>query len=238
MPPQKTFAQLAVEQAVEQAARVDLTVDPVTPHSDRRLISRALGMAPDGVALTAPAAADGRKVFLPDDWRVGLAFDLAGLWFQALSRVVRHCFFAAQWPGRVDAIVVRCPERLASCNRRQSLRRHLSPDEVTKVTLWRVTDAGPGAEACMGSLVDLSANGLGVETKADPGLARDTAVRVRVRLPGTAEAVVLSGSVKHCSPGPTGWKVGIGDACELDGRPILIAEDWTHAVMYGNRAST
>lgn len=237
MPPQKTFAQLAVEQAVEQAARVDLTVDPVTPHSDRRLISRALGLAPDGVALTAPAAADGRKVFLPDDWRVGLAFDLAGLWFQARSRVVRHCFFAAQWPGRVDALVVRCPERLASCNRRQSLRRHLAPEEVTQVTLWRETGSGP-AEVCKGSLVDLSASGLGVETTSDPGLARDTAVRVRVRLPGTAEAVVLSGSVKHCSPGPCGWKVGIGDACELDGRPVLIAEDWTQAVMYGNRAST
>ena len=122
MPDHKTFARVAIEQAAANAVRVDLVLDAVTPHTDTRLISRALGLCPDGLALATPASANGRKVYLPGDWELGLSFELGRLWFQARTVVLRHTFFDCGRGCRADAVLVRSPDRLTSCNRRRSVR--------------------------------------------------------------------------------------------------------------------
>ena len=237
MPDHKTFARVAIEQAAANAVRVDLVLDAVTPHTDTRLISRALGLCPDGLALATPASANGRKVYLPGDWELGLSFELGRLWFQARTVVLRHTFFDCGRGCRADAVLVRSPDRLTSCNRRRSVRHRLPPGQRTSIRLWPAptgsAEPAPPADALAGVLGDFSAGGLGIELWAEPNLERGCEILVQLRL-GGADDVLLRAMVKHCTPLPDRWHVGLGDIAELDGTAIDVAE---HPAVTGRSGS-
>jgi len=236
MPDHKTFARVAIEQAAANAVRVDLVLDAVTPHTDTRLISRALGLCPDGLALATPASADGRKVYLPADWELGLSFEIGGLWFQARTVILRHTFFDCGRGRRADALIVQSPNQLTSCNRRRSVRHRVPASQRTPIRLWPAptgpAEPAPPADALAGVLVDFSAGGLGLELWAEPNLERGCEILVQLRL-GGADDVLLRAMVKHCTPLPDRWHVGLGDVAELDGTAIDVAE---HPAVTGRRS--
>jgi hypothetical protein len=213
--PSPSFAEIAVWEAVARRARVDLVIKPVTPHTETRLLSRFLGKpGDDQVALEVPRDRRGTKVFVPAGWEVGMAFEVGGLWLQARAEVVGHCQFAALPGMRVDALLIRPPQRILSLNRRRSPRYVADPTRPVWATVWAAEriDSGRGGSGRGGRLVDFSGGGLGIRLAAPPPLDVGGAAYIRLQALDADECPIYLGVLKHATPGDDGsWRVGFGE---------------------------
>jgi len=223
----KTFAATAIQEAVARRARVDLVIDPVTPHTPRRLISRLLGVDQAGdLALVVPTAAPGDKVFLPAGWQVGLAFELADLWMQSRTTVVGHSQFPLHPTRRVDALTVASPAKILSCNERRKRRHHADPLKPVQATILTVIDPQghrSSGEPVVARLRNWSQGGLGLEFTGPHTLAVNCQLIVQVRIPGLVTASRFRGTVRHVTLlGPGAWMVGLGDVEELPTSDALL----------------
>ncbi len=214
-----SFVEIAVWEAVTRRTRVDLVLRSVTGRTDTRLISRFLGLPPDGlIALDVPRTTRGDRAFVPAGWEVGMAFDIAGVWLQARTTVAGHCQFPLRPTRRVDALLVRRPERILSANRRRRPRRRVDPSRPIRATVWPAGMGGPAPpeEAHAGWLIDSSDGGLGVGLAKPLRLEVGSPCYLRLAEPGAAECPLFRGRLRHCTPQDDGtWRAGFGEVSEL-----------------------
>jgi len=216
----KSFAEVTLIEAAARRLRADLVMKPVTPDGETRLISRFIGVeSPQRVILAPPVTARGRKVFVPDDWELGISFDLANVWFQAATRVIEHCLFYRSPTTRIDALAVAMPANLHSRNRRQSPRHDPPTDAATFATIWpvdRIEDENL-APLAKGRLQDFSATGLGVRLGEPIDLPTGMSAVICLETSSGNESAFLRGILRHCSPlGDGNWVVGFGDITGLE----------------------
>ncbi len=210
----KSFAKVTINEAVTQRFRVDLVLKPVTPATDKRLMSRFLGTHSDeGIVLSVPWTKCSKKVFVPAGWDIGMAFELGGLWMQTRTKAVGHCQFPLHPTQRVDGLIVRQPTRILSIRPgRRKQRYKVNPSRPVAVTVWPAKDlegveAGP---AQTGQLVDWSEGGLRVEFSEPPRLDVGTRLLIRFQTLPAKECPIMQGVVRHYTPGEKGfWQVGL-----------------------------
>lgn len=214
-----TFTETAIREAAARRARVDLVLDPVTPETDRRLISRMLGINTDGdVVLEVPKTNQARKVFIPAGWQLGMAFEVVDVWMQSRSIVLGHCQFPIRPGRRVDALTVKRPEKIVSCNQRRKPRWRGDPLNLVSATILAIDgrecqDAeGPSRVA---RLRDWSEGGLGLQFVGSHDLEAGVRVLVRLWIASLGKSLLLTGVVKHVTPlAPEASLVGVGDVEE------------------------
>lgn len=214
-----SFSEIAVIEAITRRLRVDLVLKPVTPGSDKRLISTFLGTSgEEQIVLAVPRTPRGAKVFVPDEWEVGLSFGLGGLWLQARSQVVGRCQFALQPTRRADAILVRRPARILSANRRRVPRHPTNSTRPVAAMAWAadVIAATDSAAPQVGRLMNWSEEGLAIRFFGPPSLNDGDKAIVRLHLSKTEECPILQGVVRHStSEGNNCWVVGLGDVSDV-----------------------
>ena len=216
----RTFTETAVREAAARRTRVDLVLDPVTPDTDTRLISRLIGIDPDGdLVLDVPKGTGGRKVFIPPGWPLGLAFELADLWMQSRTRVVGHCQFPVRPGRRVDAMTVERPERIVSCNQRKKSRHRSDILDPVTATILATTAHGheePPGRCFSARLKDWSEGGLGLQIDGPHSMETGFVVLVRVRIPYLTKSSLFRGVVKHVTMlAPDVSLIGVGDVQEV-----------------------
>lgn len=216
----RTFTETAVREAAARRTRVDLVLDPVTPGTDGRLISRLIGIDADGnLILDVPRTSSGNKVFVPAGWRLGLAFELADMWMQSRSVVVGHAQFPVRPARRVDALVVGRPERIISCNQRRRPRHKSDALKPVSAMIQAARDLerqGAPGPCLTAQLRDWSEGGLGLQLTGGHNLRIGLAVLVRVRIPGLTRESLFRGRIKHVTAlGPEVSLIGVGDVREV-----------------------
>jgi len=216
----KTFTETAVWQAAIRRTRVDLVLAPVTPHTDSRLISRLLGLDDEGnLVLDVPRTSRDKKVFIPDGWQIGLAFELADLWMQSRSVVIGHCHYHIHPTRRVDALTVEPPVRIISCNERRNRRHKTDPLKhvaVAVLATYGPDGHGPLPSRLTGRLRNWSEDGMGLEFIESHDLQPNCQLIVQVHIPALERASLFRGVVKHVTslaPGLT--LVGMGEVEEI-----------------------
>ena len=218
-----SFSEVALVEAVARMASVYLALRPVPPSRHRRLTSRLLAFDGCGdLVLDVPAAGED-KVFIPADWDVGLFFPVGEFMLQALTRVVGHTFHRTCSNRRVDALIVRRPERLISLNQRSEVRQEVS--QYVPVTIWpsERSDSDPAlgdppllGPPRLGLLANRSPNGLGVLLQSDARIEPGTSVLVRLEDPASATADLFRAVLKHCTGQiGGGYLAGLGELAEL-----------------------
>ena len=192
---------------------------PVVADGDRRLISHFLGLEdPCRVILAPPKTGNGKKVFLPVGWELGMSFDLANVWFQATTTVLEHCMFRQSPSQRVDALAVKQPQQLLSANRRSTPRRRADPARPFTATIWsaqRVADTKL-APLQVGMLQDWSAAGLGARLWRPLDLAPGDRAVICLDSVAGEDSVFLWGVLRHCTATEDGcWLAGFGDLTDM-----------------------
>ena len=216
----KTFTDTALQEAAARRIRVDLVIDPVTPNTPGRLISRLFGIdEAGGLVLDVPQAAPAGRVFLPTGWQVGMAFELADLWMQSRTTVTGHCQFPLHPARRVDALVLAPPTKIISCNERGKQRHVTNPLKPVLATVLTMIDPqgrGPTDVHQVARLRNWSQGGLGLEFAEPHPLEVYCQIVVEVRIVGLVRASQFRGTVKHVTPlSPGVCMVGVGDVEEL-----------------------
>jgi hypothetical protein len=211
----QSFAETTIIEAVARLVRVDLVLEPITAHTDTRLISRFIGLRDEGIVLAVPHTQKDEKVFVPDGWELGLAFELGPLWLQARTVVLAHCQHMFRSDKRVDALVIQRPDKLVSANRRREKRETAQGDHPVTVTLWPA-DKALSAGAIRGRLLDQSETGLGLELAARLKVEEGAEVLVRLHVRNARECPILRGTVRRSRATAEGfWIVGLGDIVEI-----------------------
>ena len=216
----KTFTETAVWEAATRRTRVDLVLDPITPRTDSRLISRLLGLDDEGnLVLDVPRTSQDKKVFVPAGWQVGLAFELADLWMQSRSVVVGHCHYHIHSTRRIDALTVERPPRIVSCNRRRNPRQEVEPFRSVSAAIlatYGPDGQGPLPSHLVGRLRNWSEDGMGLEFIESHDLVPNCQLVIQVRIPALERASLFRGVVKHVTSLAPGLSlVGIGDIEEV-----------------------
>jgi len=212
----RSFSEITFIEAAARRTRVGLVLTPVTPGGPKRLISHFLGIAGEGrLVLATPETIKGKKVFVPPGWRVGLAFELGGFWFQAATDVLEHGMFQRYAIRRVDALIVRQPERLKSSpNRRDRPRQQADPTKPFLATIWSEEDVEQTRHDPLGvgRLQDWSETGLGVNLAKPLTLAAGRRAIIRLDRAVTEECLFVWGTLRHCTPADGGiYLAGFGD---------------------------
>lgn len=213
----KTFTETAVWEAATRRTRVDLVLDPVTPGTDSRLISRLLGLDDEGnIVLDVPKTSRDKKVFIPAGWQIGLAFELADLWMQSRSVVIGHCQYHLHPTRRIDALTVERPERIISCNERRKPRhRTAGAVSATVLATYGPDGHGPLPSDLVGRLRNWSEDGMGLEFTDAHDLQLNCQLVIQVRIPALERASLFRGMVKHVTELAPGLSlVGIGEVEE------------------------
>ncbi len=218
-----SFTEVALVEAVARMASVYLALRPVPPSRHRRLTSRLLAFDVYGDLVLAVPAAGEEKVFIPEGWDVGLFFSVGEFMLQALTQVAGHSFHRVDANRRVDALIVRRPERLVSINQRSEVRQEVS--QYVPVTLWPTEPSGEGSVCsgppllgppCSGLLTNRSHNGLGTLLQSELPFRPGTNVLVRLEDPAATTAELFRAILKHCTPQiGGGYLAGLGDLTEL-----------------------
>jgi len=215
----KSFEEITFIEAAARHARVDLVLDSVVPEGDRRLISRFLGIEnPGRIILAPPVTADGKKVFLPEGWQVGISFDLANVWFQAKTTVIEYCMFQQSTTRRVDALAIAQPTKLISANRRSTPRYRIAPTRQFYAKIWsaeRLTDEKLDP-LHTGKLQDWSEAGLGVRLREPTGLNTGMEAVICLENDTGTDSLFLRGILRHCTAlGDGCWLAGFGEVADL-----------------------
>ena len=216
----ETFTETAVREAAARRTRVDLVLDPVTPDTDSRLISRLLGINTDGhLVLDVPKTRQGKKVFVPTGWRLGLAFELADLWMQSRSVVLGHCHFPVLPGRRVDALTVERPEKIISCNERKRPRQSADPLHPASATILAThgrDDERPLSPCHFARLRNWSEEGMGLQIDGPHSLEAGFEVLIHVQVSKLAKGTLFRGTVMHVTMlAPDVSLIGVGDVQEV-----------------------
>jgi len=214
----REFSATSFVEAVARRARVDLVLKPVTPSSERRLISRFLGLhGGDGLVLAVPQA-KGRKVFVPTGWDLGMLFPVGGFALQARTTVLGHCQFRLRPSRRVDAIIIQRPSEILAINRRKHPRHDVDLSRPVRASLW-VADRLAGGQASptqVGQLRNWSEGGLGIEFPAELACDAGTETILRLEEPGSDQCRILRGVLAHCTQmSVSRWLAGFANVAEL-----------------------
>ncbi len=229
----KSFSQVSFLEAVARRVRVDLVLKPVAPGTDKRLVSQFLGtQEPSGIVLATPRTVvtirrtkggertrRGEKVFVPVGWDIGMSFELRGLWLQARTTVSGHSLFPLYPTRRVDAILVRQPERVLVSDRRQESRHTVDPTIPVWATLWSAEglESGDFSSSQAGWLADRSEIGLGIKLSTIPQLTDGENVAIHLEIGRGQECLICRGVIKHITAHSQGsWIVGIGEVTYLE----------------------
>lgn len=215
----KSFEEITFIEAAARHARADLVLDSVVPEGERRLISRFLGIEnPRRIILAPPVTAEGKKVFLPAGWQVGMSFDLANVWFQATTTVIEYCMFQQSPTRRVDALAVEQPTKLISANRRSAPRYRTVQARQFFAKIWsadRLTDEKLDPLHA-GKLQDWSQAGLGVRLREPANLTTGLGAVICLEDDAGTDSLFLRGVLRHCTPlGDGCWLAGFGEVADL-----------------------
>ena len=214
----KSFAETAIVEAVTRRARIDLVLKPVTPGTDTRLISRFLGLRGDDVVLEVPRTRTGGKVFVPEGWTLGIAFEQEGLWLQARGVVTGHCLFGQHGRSRADALVIQRTGMILAFNRRRKSRDGLDPGKPIVATVWATAriESGEPAPAQVGRLTNWSESGMGIRLPGPLCAGAGAEVIIRLHVGKADEYPIFRGIVKHCTEdAPDSWILGLGDVLDV-----------------------
>jgi len=225
----RSFAEVALAEAIARRARVDLVLKPVTPSTDKRLRSRFLGVArTGGLVLDVPVGARVRRVYLPCGWELGMAFPVGGFLLQTRTTVLDHCQFALYPTRRVDAVVVARPGRILAVNRRKQPRYEVDPSRTVVACLWPAEALISGGRVFprVGRLKNFSREGLGLVFPTVLPYEPGTEMVLRLEEHAREEHRLVSAVFRHSTAlGDGQWLAGFSDVVELGpGQRIGIIE--------------
>lgn len=215
----RSFAEASFLEAVARRVRVDLVLKPVSLGGQKRLITRFLGLQGiDRLILDVPSG-NGRKVFVPSGWRVGMAFSMGPYFLQAPTTVIETCQYPLYKNRRVDALIVERPVHIVASNRREHPRHQIDPKVYIFVSLWpaRSLAAGEPVPPRTGRLLNRSEGGFGIRLEAPLGCDAGTEMILRLEQGRADEFPVFRAILKHHTQDADGlWLAGFGDVTELE----------------------
>jgi len=223
-----SFSQVTLVEAVARLVKVQLVPGPVAPGKESRLASRFLGRRKSGELLLAAPQGKRGKVFLSPGSRIGMVFAVAGQTYQAQSVVVDHCLFQPNPARRVDAVVIKRPEKVTCLNQRSQPRWEADVEHAPFASLWPAgsisEDATPAPR--VGRLANWSSEGMGL--LFDQPLHLEDGAEVIIRLEGRTmpEHPVYRAALRHCTPrSEGGFLAGFAEVTELGpGQAVPIME--------------
>ena len=216
---QTSFAEVAFHEAAARKVRLNLLIKPVREDDQRQLASRFLAMADRSHAVLAtPTKPNGDKVFLPLGWQLGMGFAVGNLFIQARASVEAHTQHPV-YPGRkVDALVIRCPQKVTSITRRQEVRYDVDDPHLTSASVWLEQELLEGLHEIHreGRVLNWSESGFGIHLPAPVPFEPGAAVVLRVEgLRGTG-CTFYRGAFRHCSAHHGGgFLIGFGEVSEI-----------------------
>jgi hypothetical protein len=214
----RSFAEVSFLEAVARRARVDLVLNHVPQGVQSRLISRFLRLqGADRLILDIPVD-EGRKVYIPAGWSVGMAFSVGQYFLQATTTVIGTCPCPLYKTRRVDALLVDRPTRIIAADRRRNPRHQIDPHVYVFVSLWPASClvAGDPAVTRIGRVLNYSQDGLGVRLEAPLDCGIGTEMILRLEQGRADEYPIYRAILRHHTQDPDGlWLAGFGEVAEL-----------------------
>jgi len=227
----KSFSQVAFLEAVARRVRVDIVLKPVTAGTEKRLHSRFLAARGKDRLVIAVPRIRRKKVFVPVDWELGMAFSLGEFFLQARTTVLGHCQYQLYPTRRVDALEVCRPAKILSIERRKEPREQIDHSITVGVSLWCAESLAENrpSQPRTGMLSNRSQSGIGVRLTSSLSFNIDAPMIVRLEEPGSREYQIFHGTLKHCTPREDGsWIAGLGELVELKpGQAVPLLENLT-----------
>jgi hypothetical protein len=217
-PQQKSLTDVALVEAIARQTDTLIVPQPSLPGKERRLTSRFLGTSAGGDLVLAVPMERGKKVFISAQEPLGLIFSMQDFTFQAQTAAIDHCLYPLQPARRVDALVVRRPEKVLALKLRQHPRWEPDLNHPIHVSLWPMQDlmSGLSSPPRKGRLMNVSVDGMGVLFESAPPYATCDQVIVRLEDARHPEQLIFLGVVKHCTGAAGGgWTTGLGDVREI-----------------------